>query len=170
MSNDARVRDYWREEFFLIGVLFFFFSAIVALSFNAPFDARLFPIVIGTAGMLLTVVIGVEQVRRRLTDDTPVLDQDDPAARSGWLRLTTALLSAPVFGLLFWLFGFVAASLVAMLLMPPLMGYRDRKQHMVVAGVTVAILAFIAPYLLNIDVPHGLLGNWLIDKLALRPS
>ena len=34
----------------------------------------------------------------------------------------------------------------------------------------VAILALIGPYLLNVDLPHGLVGDWLIDKLALRAS
>jgi len=40
----------------------------------------------------------------------------------------------------------------------------------VTALLTVAILALIGPYLLNVDLPHGLVGDWLIDKLALRAS
>jgi low affinity Fe/Cu permease len=69
---------------------------------------------------------------------------------------------------LFWLFGFVFAALAAMLIMPPLMGYADRRQLVITALLTVAIVAFIAPYLLNVDLPHGLVGDWL--KLALRAS
>ena len=38
------------------------------------------------------------------------------------------------------------------------------------ALLTIAILALIGPYLLNVDLPHGLVGDWLIDKLALRAS
>jgi hypothetical protein len=82
----------------------------------------------------------------------------------------TALLSAPAFGLAFWLLGFVVASLAAMLLMPVLMGYRNRRRLVVIAVITVAVLALICPYLLNVDLPHGLVGDWLIDKLALRPG
>jgi len=84
--------------------------------------------------------------------------------------LATALLSAPVFGLLFSLFGFIIASLAAMLIMPMLMGYANRRRLVVTAVLTVAILALIGPYLLNVDLPHGVVGDWLIDKLALRAS
>ena len=63
------------------------------------------------------------------------------AAKADWPRYATALLSAPVFGVLFWLFGFVIASLAAMLLMPLLMGYQNRRQLVVVAVVTVRMAA-----------------------------
>src|SRR6266851_9874222 len=167
---EARIRGYWREELALIALLFFFFVGIVALSFNNPFDARLFPLVVGTAGILLTLVIAIEQLRRRHSGDTSVVDAGDPATKVAWPRFATALLSAPVFGLLFWLFGFVIASLAAMLLMPLLMGYSNRRRLVLVAVVTVAVLALIFPYLLNVDLPHGLVGDWLIDKLALRAT
>ena len=43
MSTEAQIKGYWREELALIALLFIFFVGIVALSFNTPFDARLFP-------------------------------------------------------------------------------------------------------------------------------
>ena len=89
---------------------------------------------------------------------------------SDWPRFATALLAAPVFGLLFWLFGFVIASLAAMLLIPLLMGYPNRRKLVLVAVITVVVLALIGPYLLNVDLPHGLLGDWLIERLGLRAS
>lgn len=168
MSTDTSVRGYWREEFSLIAILLLFFVGIVALSYHIPFDARLFPLVIGSAGILLTFGIAVGQLRRRGARDASMLDEDDPATKAGWPRYATALLSAPVFGLLFWLFGFIVASLAAMLLMPVLMGYANRRRLVVIALLTVAILALVGPYLLNVDLPHGLVGDWLIDKLALR--
>src|SRR6478752_2880633 len=145
MSTDSR--GYWREEFSLIAILLAFFIGIVVLSYHIPFDARLFPLVIGSAGILLTLAIAVEQVRRRRARDAATVDDDDPAAKADWPRYVTALFAAPAFGLMFWLVGFVVASLL-----------------------TVAILALIGPYLLNVDLPHGLVGDWLIDKLALRAS
>jgi hypothetical protein len=166
MSTDARMRGYWREEFSLIAILLLFFIAIVALSYHIPFDARLFPVIIGSAGILLTLAIAVEQMRGRSARDAS--DEDDPAVKADWSRYATALLAAPAFGLLFWLVGFIIASLAAMLLMPVLMGYANRRRLVVIAVLTVAILALIGPYLLNVDLPHGLLGDWLIDKLALR--
>ena len=165
MSTDSR--GYWREEVSLIAILLLFFIGIVALSYHLPFDARLFPIVIGSGGILLTLGIAIEQMRRR---DTSMADEDDPAAKADWPRYATALLAAPAFGLMFWLVGFIIASLAAMLLIPVLMGYANRRQLVVTALVTVAILALIGPYLLNVDLPHGLVGDWLIDKLALRAS
>jgi hypothetical protein len=96
------------------------------------------------------------------------VDANDPAASAGWPRYATALLSAPAFGLLFWLFGFIIASLAAMLLLPTLMGYANRRRLLVPAVITVAVLAVIAPYLLNVELPQGVVGDWLIDKLALR--
>jgi formate-dependent nitrite reductase membrane component NrfD len=57
-----------------------------------------------------------------------------------------------------------------MLIMPMLMGYANRRRLVVTAVLTVAILALIGPYLLNVDLPHGVVGDWLIDKLALRAS
>jgi len=165
MSTDSR--GYWREELALIALLLLFFVGIVALSYPLPFDARLFPLVIGTAGILLTLGIAIEQMRGR---DASMEDEDDPAAKADWPRYATALLAAPAFGLLFWLFGFIIASLAAMLLIPVLMGYANRWQLVVTALLTVAILALIGPYLLNVDLPHGLVGDWLIDKLALRAS
>ena len=168
MSTDSR--GYWREEFSLIAMLLLFFVGIVALSCHLPFDARLFPIVIGSAGILLTLGIAIEQMRWRGARDASTVDEDDPAAKADWPRYATALLAAPAFGLLFWLFGFIIASLAAMLLIPVLMGYANRRQLVVTALVTVAILALIGPYLLNVDLPHGIVGDWLIDKLALRAS
>jgi hypothetical protein len=168
MSTDSR--GYWREELALIAILLVFFIGIVALSYHLPFDARLFPLVIGTAGILLTLAIAIEQMRGRGGRDVATLDDDDPAAKADWPRYATALFAAPAFGLMFWLVGFVVASLAAMLFIPVLMGYANRRQLVVTALLTVAILALIGPYLLNVDLPHGLVGDWLIDKLALRAS
>jgi len=168
MSIDARVRAYWREEFSLIALLLLFFIAIVAFGYSLPFDTRLFPLIIGCAGIVLTLAVALDQVRRRRADDAEVVDGNDPAARTGWPRYATALLSAPAFGLLFWLFGFIIASFAAMLLIPTLMGYANRRRLLVTAVITVAVLAVIAPYLLNVELPQGVVGDWLIDKLALR--
>jgi len=170
MSADARFRSYWREEFALLALLLVFFIGIVGFAYNTPFDARLFPVIIGVAGIGLALLIAVEQARLRRIDAGAAVDSNDPAARVDWPRFATALLSAPAFGLAFWLLGFVVASLAAMLLMPVLMGYRNRRRLVVIAVITVAVLALICPYLLNVDLPHGVVGDWLIDKLALRPG
>ena len=168
MSLDTSARAYWREEFSLIALLLLFFIAIVAFAYTLPFDARLFPLIIGCAGIALTLAVALEQVRRRQAGAAAVVDATDPATRADWPRYATALLSAPAFGLLFWLFGFIIASFAAMMLIPLLMGYANRRRLVVTAAITVAVLAVIGPYLLNVELPQGVVGDWLIDKLALR--
>src|SRR5215468_10951575 len=140
MSTDSR--GYWREELALIAILLVFFVGIVALSYHLPFDARLFPLVIGTAGILLTLAIVIEQMRGHGARDATTVD-DDPAAKADGPRDATALFAVPV-----------------------LMGYANRRQLVVTALVTVAILALISPYHLDVDLPHGLVGYWLNDKHA----
>jgi hypothetical protein len=48
------------------------------------------------------------------------------------------------------------------------MGYGNWRRLVVTAVITVAVLAVIGPYLLNVELPQGVVGDWLIDKLALR--
>src|SRR5260370_32665716 len=108
MSTDSR--GYWREELALIAILLAFFIGIVALSYHLPFDARLFPLVIGTAGILLTLGIAIEQVRRRGARDAATMDDDDPAAPADPPLYSTALFAAPAFGLLSWLVRCIVAS------------------------------------------------------------
>jgi Tripartite tricarboxylate transporter TctB family len=169
MSTDSKVRNYWREEFALIALLLIVFVGVIVFSIRLPFDARLFPLVIGIAGTLLSPVILIDQLRRRaVTASTEVLRDDDPAASATWPRLATALLSAPVFGLVFWLFGFYVASLAAMFVMPPLMGYSNWRKTLIVGLATVGFLAVFFPYLVGVNLPHGVVGDWLLDRL--RPQ
>ncbi len=170
MLTNTRIRNYWREEFALIAILLVFFAGIIAFALGVAFDARLFPLVIGSAGVFLICVIAFEERRRAGTAASRVaaLKDDDPSATASWPRYATALLSAPIFGVVFWLFGFFVASITAMMLMPTLMGYSDRKRMLLVGVVTVASLALFFPYLVGVSLPHGVVGDWLIDRL--RPS
>ena len=167
MSIDARIRNYSREEYSLIAILAIFFSGIILFAWKLPFDARLFPTVIGATGILLTVLIAFQELRRP-AGHADAVSSDDPASNASWLRFAIALLSAPVFGLVFWLLGFFVASLAAMLVMPTLMGYSDRRRLLIVGVVTVGFLALFFPYLVGVNLPHGVVGDWLID--TLRPD
>jgi hypothetical protein len=165
MSVNIRVRNYWREEFAIVAILLFFFTGIIVFAIGLPFDARLFPMVIGTTGIGLTVAIFFQRLRRLPEAGIETVLAEDPAANASWVRFATALLSAPAFGLIFWLFGFFVASLAAMLVMPRLMGYSDWRRLLVVGIATVAFLALFFPYLVGVELPHGLVGDWLIDKV-----
>ena len=169
MQTDSRVRSYWREEFALIAGLLILFGGVIVFAIHLPFDAKLFPLIIGTAGLLLCLVIAMQELRRRrLAAPADVVPDDDPAANATWPRFATALLSAPVFGVVFWLFGFFVASLAAMFVMPPLMGYTDRRMMFLVGLATVGFLAVFFPYLVGVSLPHGVIGDWLLDQL--RPD
>jgi Tripartite tricarboxylate transporter TctB family len=166
MRSDSTVRNYWREEFALVAVLLLVFGGVIVFSIRLPFDARLFPLVIGIGGLLLCLAILVQELRRRtVAAPADVVSADDPAAAASWPRFATALLAAPVFGLVFWLFGFFVASLVAMFVMPPLMGYANRRMVLLVGVVTVAFLAVFFPHLVGVNLPHGIVGDWLVDWL-----
>jgi hypothetical protein len=158
-----RVRNYAGEEFALIAFLLLFFSGIIVFAIRLPFDARLFPMVIGITGVLLSLMIAFQE--RKPEARSNIAAADDPGANASWPRFATALLSAPAFGIVFWLFGFFVASLAAMLVMPPLMGYSDRRRLLIVGLATVAFLALFFPYLVGVDLPHGVVGDWLIDTL-----
>jgi hypothetical protein len=119
--------------------------------------------VIGSAGALLVVLIGIEQWRGARTGEG---DPQDAAVAAGRTQLLAALACAPGFGLLLWLLGFVAAALAAMLILPVLMGYRDWSRLIVIAVITVVVLALAAPHALQVDLPRGLIGQWLLDRLA----
>jgi Tripartite tricarboxylate transporter TctB family len=165
MSTDAQTKNYWREEFALVALLFVVFAAVVLFALNLPFDAKLFPMIIGAAGILLGIAIAVQEWRRRAaTAPVDVVSEDDPAANATWPRYATALLAAPVFGVVFFLFGFFVASFAAMFVMPPLMGYSNRRMTILVGLATVAVLAVFFPHLVGVNLPHGLVGDWLIDR------
>ena len=166
MSTDSRARNYWREEFTLIALLLIVFGGVMVFSIRLPFDARLFPLVVGTAGILVCLIILIDQLRRRaMTAPGEVVSDDDPAAKATWPRFATALLSAPVFGIVFWLFGFYVASLAAMFVMPPLMGYANWRTMLIVGLATVGLLAVFFPYLVGVNLPHGVVGDWLLERL-----
>jgi uncharacterized protein YqhQ len=165
MATDTRINNYWREEFALVAFLFVVFAAVVLLALNLPFDAKLFPMIIGVAGVVLGVAIAIQEWRRRATTaPADVVSEDDSAANATWRRYVTALLAAPVFGVVFFLFGFFVASLAAMFVLPPLMGYTNRRMTIIVGLATVVVLAVFFPYLVGVNLPHGLVGDWLIDR------
>src|SRR2546421_9161277 len=102
MSTDSRIRNYWREEFALIAVLLLIFLGVIAFAISLPFDAKLFPLIIGTSGILLCLFIAVQELRERRLAAPDVVSDDDPAANATWRRFATALLSAPAVGIVFW--------------------------------------------------------------------
>lgn len=169
MSADGQIRAFWREEFSLIALLFLIFVGIVVFAFRLPFDARLFPMVIGTTGLFLCAIIIIDEIRRwQSRDSANAVPKEEPSAGADRPRQALALLSAPVFGLLLWLFGFFMASLVALLAMPRMMGMRNWRLILVVAFATIVALALIFPLLLGVNLPHGVVGDWLLDRLRVH--
>lgn len=169
MSTDRQIRAFWRDEFALIALLFLMFVGILVFALRLPFDARLFPMVIGSAGLILCAIIIFQEVRRwQSPEAADAVPKEGASAGAGRARHALALLSAPVFGLLLWLFGFFMASLVAMLAMPRMMGMRNWPLILVVALATIVVLALIFPLLLGVNLPHGIVGDWLLDRLRVH--
>lgn len=161
---DLLTRRFWRDEIALAAGLFAVFAAVVGLAFGFARDARLFPSIIGTAGLILTAIVLVAAIRGRAAGMPPPDSQPGEAVRIPE-RLLVAILAAPLFGLVFWIFGFYVASLLTALLLPPLMGYRNRRVVILFAVLTTAGTALLFPVLLDVDLPHGFVGDWLLDML-----
>lgn len=157
------LRRYWREEFVLAGCLAVLFAAVAILAQGFPRDARLFPTVVGTAGALLSVTAFAIAFRARRRGGPPPDATAEEAAETP-RRLGLAVLSPPLFGLVLWIFGFYVASFLAALVMPPLMGYPQRRVLLPFAVVTVVATALLFPVALDVSLPHGLIGDWLIDR------
>lgn len=157
------LRRYWREEFALAAVVAAFFAAVVLLAQAFPHDARLFPTIVGTVGFALScIVLGI--ALRARTRGGPPPDATEAEAAERPQRLPLAILSPVLFGLALWIFGFYVASFLAALIMPPLMGFPHRRLVLPFAAITVVATAILFPLVLDIALPRGLVGDWLVDR------
>lgn len=165
---DSLTRRFWQDEIVLAVLLLVVFAGVVGLATGFSPEAQVFPSIIGTAGIVLSAGVVIAALRDRKAGTAPPESATGEATTSG--RLWLALLSAPAFGLVFWIFGFYVASFLTALAMPFLMGYRNRRVVPVFAVVTVAATALLFPYVLDVSLPHGVVGDWLIDRMTAEPE
>ncbi|MBM3487857.1 MAG: hypothetical protein FJX67_14695 [Alphaproteobacteria bacterium] len=143
------------------------FAVVVGTALGYPRDARLFPVIIGTGGLVLSLALAILALMGRnvaAAGTTP--DMASEEAGAGPARFALAVLAAPVFGLLLWLVGFWIATAVAVYAIPWLMGYRHRLKLLLLALGTIAAHVVTFPLLLKVPLPVGELGEWFLHAFV----
>ncbi|MBI4184979.1 MAG: tripartite tricarboxylate transporter TctB family protein [Proteobacteria bacterium] len=155
----------WRADATIaLGVLFAF-AVIVAVGADYPEEVRLFPMIIGAAGMVLAATVLVT-LALRLGAGAPGEGGTDGEGAGGRRQTWIALATAPAYSLLLWLFGYWIASLACMVGLPWLLGYRNLKVLAVLAVAIVGGVGVFFPGTMAIYLPRGALVEWLRGALA----
>ncbi|MCC7425510.1 MAG: tripartite tricarboxylate transporter TctB family protein [Alphaproteobacteria bacterium] len=143
-------------------VLMAMFLIVLVEAARYPRDARLFPTVIGAAGLAMAALHLVRSLTGRLAGagrGAGAEEGEDVAGASPPTPLWIAVAAAPTFGIVMWLFGFWIATGLVVFLGPWVMGYRNLARRVLLTVGTLAVLAFMFPYLLNVPLPTGLVWD-----------
>lgn len=158
MAGLLRRGDAWMTVALLV-----ILAVMVGEATRYPRDSRLFPMLVGSVGvaaaMLLLLRMATGQVRQ------PARDEEEGAG-IGAAPLWVALLAPPLFGVVTWLFGFLAAAALAAFFAPAFMGERRLLRRVALALGTVAALHLLFPVTLNVPLPRG----EIMDRLFAVPD
>ena len=157
----ARRRPFLAGSRLISLILFLVFLLVVLEGLRYPPEARLFPTIIGAAGMALSLAVFVLHGG----DDGPA-EEHAAAPAPDRLRRLLAIAAAPVYSLLVWTVGFYAASLIAILLLPQLLGYRRPILLAAIAVVSVGVIAAVFSWGMAMAMPPGILGNWILTTFV----
>lgn len=165
MNDDSD--ETWLMQEFLALLLLVVFAVMVGLGLAYPADARLFPLIIGTLGLVLSGSVLVRAVIGHMASFVDTAQEvDQPTSRAQRLREWAAIGCAPAYGFLVWSAGFYVASVSALIAMPYLLGYRRIWPLIVLATVTVGVVRIVFPNLMGIRLPPGLLGEWVLENFV----
>lgn len=142
------------------------FVVMAVLSLGYPRDARLFPLIVCTAGLCFGIGILIAEYRRRpeTAEDGAELPE---FFRSGNVaQRWTALVAAPLYGLLLMLIGFYFTSGIALVVLPYFLGYRRFWFLVRFAVVTIAIINVLFSYVMDMSMPKGLLDTWFLETFV----
>ena len=141
-----------------------FFVLWLVLAFAFPKDARLFPIIVSGAGSILSLMVLLAVGKLPPAEaDTETLEGSKVADTKELLpRGTVALLGFPAYYLMVTLVGFHVVSILLIMVMPFLMGYRRPVPLFVIGLVTVLVVSYSFSATLQVRLPQGIIGNWII--------
>src|SRR5262245_44749978 len=140
------------------------FAVVIIVGRNYPPDARLFPTIVASLGLLLCAIFlaaclaSPAYVRRAAADMEEALGD----VRGFWISCVTP----PIYCVGIYLLGFHVASFIAMLVMPWLLGYRDRWRLVAVAAAVVIVLHLVFVVAVEVELPNGLLGDFLLRRFV----
>jgi hypothetical protein len=157
---------YWWSGVVAAAALVTIFAVMVVLSFGYPRDARLFPLIVCAAGLCFGIGILIVEIRRR-----PVIGENSAKlpeffrskdATQRW----TALMAAPLYGLLLLLTGFYLASGITLVVLPYFLGYRRFWFLVGLAVVTIAVVNVLFSYVMDMSMPKGVLDTWFLETFV----
>jgi Tripartite tricarboxylate transporter TctB family len=138
------------------------FAVVVVVGRGYPPDARLFPTIVATIGLLLCAIFLGASALSPAYASRNIADME---AISGDGRAFRVACIAPfVYSVGIYVLGFYLSTLAAMLVMPPLLGYRDWKRLVAIAVGVVVLLHLVFVVAVEIELPNGLLGDYLVTR------
>lgn len=163
----------WSVEITIAAFLTGIFVVMTGAALTYPEDARLFPLIIGTAGLFMSLIVLVQSVywyssARKMKAYAPAAEKlpgRTPAERRKWW---ISFLSAPIFGALLWIAGFYIASAVALTFMPYGLGYKRLGKIVLLMAATVLGMKLLFSDIMGIRMPHGLLGEWFLGTFVYK--
>jgi hypothetical protein len=147
--------------------LFLVFLLVVAEGATYPPEARLFPTMVGVAGMVLALAVflvhggGADSDAEAATSEDLSAAPPDAAPPSRG-RVLLAVAAAPVYALVVWVLGFYVASLLALVVLPQCLGYRRVGMLTLIAALGVALIAVVFSWGMEMTLPNGLVGDWVL--------
>ncbi len=149
-----------KSELFVAAVMVTIFGIMTATALQYPKDARLFPMIIGTAGLALSLGVLLQAVRFHHSESSAFPARERPATPR---RHRIALSAAPAYGVLLWLAGFYVASAVALVALPYGFGYRKPARLLLLMAVSILLMRILFASVMGIQMPQGLLGQWVLE-------
>ena len=162
---DPGVR-YWWSGVVAAAAMVTIFAVMFVLSLGYPRDARLFPLIVCAAGLCIGIGILIAEVRRR------PITAEDGAKLPEFFRSRnvaqrwTAVMAAPLYGLLLLLAGFYFASGIALVILPYFLGYRRFWFLVGFAVVTIAVINILFNVVMDMSMPKGFLDTWFLETFV----
>jgi hypothetical protein len=172
MTSDslAMVRALTQPARLITLALLLVFLTVVLVGSSYPSEARLFPTMVGIAGMAMAIAVFVLHGREAALESAPAAEELSvaPPETAGPTRgrVLLAVAAAPVYALLVWVVGFYVASLVALIVLPQCLDYRRVGILVVIAVAAVALIALVFSWGMEMALPNGLVGDWLLKTFV----
>ena len=136
------------------------FLVVLLVGRNYPPDARLFPAFVAWLGLLLCAIFLASSVlspayARRNEED---MEEPPGETRHFWI----ACIAPPVYSIGIYVIGFHASTFLAMLIMPAMLGFHGRLRLFLIAAGLVLVLHLVFVTAVEIDLPTGLAGDYLL--------
>lgn len=154
----AHLRAHKAEAVTIAGMLLVYAIVLVG-TVQLSADSGLFPRIIGFFGLVVMAVVAL----RFLRGGAEIVDDDELLTTTKRKRLV-ALISPPAYGAVFYIFGFYVSAGIAIGAVPWMLGYRKPVALLLLGIGTVAVLSLLFSTVLNVPIPHGVVGEWFMRR------